>query len=253
MKGFMFIFMTGLLALSFVATNAAYAKLPKDFVFLMTFDEGKGNKVLDLSGNENNGEIVGKVNWIKGKYNGGLHFDGSTHVTVPNAAPLKDLTHPMSAGAWVNPDSLVGNTNIVEMDGGAGWKLGFLGGPYPVWTTYHVKDFKGQTVIETEKWIHVAATWDGSQAILYIDGEVDKGGPIAGGGVIDVKNEPSLDIGFRRTSTSSFFIGGMDELWVSNEVKTQKEIQEFMDGFESLLAVNSNGKIAFTWGNIKKQ
>ena len=82
---------------------------------------------------------------------------------------------------------------------------------------------------------------------------MDKGGPIAGGGVINVKNEPSLDIGFRSTSNSSFFIGGMDELWISNTVKTQKEIQEFMDGFKSLLAVNSNGKIAFTWGSIKKQ
>ena len=254
MKRFMFLFTMGLFAFSIVVTNAAFAsKLPQDTVFLMTFDEGKGDKVLDLSGNKNDGEIIGKADWTKGKYNGALHFDGSTHVTVPNATPLKDLTNPMSAGAWVYPDSLVGNTNIVEMDGNAGWKLGFLGGPMPVWTTYHVKDFTGQTVVETNKWTHVAATWDGKQAIIYINGEVDKGGPIAGGGVIDVKNEPSLDIGFRSTSNACFFVGGMDELWISNEVKTQKEIQEFMDGFDALLAVDSNGKIAFTWGNIKKQ
>ena len=137
----MFLLTMGLLALSIVATNSTFAsKLPKDIVFLMTFDEGKGNKVLYLSGNKNDGEIVGKADWIKGKYSGALHFDGSTHVTVPNAAPLKDLTHPMSAGAWVNSDSLGGWQVIVEMDGCAGWKLGF-NNQTVVWTTYHIKDF----------------------------------------------------------------------------------------------------------------
>ena len=252
MKKFMFIFTIGLLALSLATTNATYAELPKDIVFLMTFDEGKGDKVADLSGNQNDGEIIGKVNWIKGKYNGGLHFDGSTHVMVPNAPPLEKLTHPMSAGAWVNPDSLGGWRVIVEMDGGAGWKLGF-NNQTMVWTTYHVKDFTGQTVLPTKEWVHVAATWDGKEAIIYINGEEDKGGPIAGGGVIDVKNEPSLDLGCRSTSGVSCFIGGMDEVWVSNKVKTQKEIKEFMDGFEALLAVDSNNKIASIWGNIKNQ
>jgi hypothetical protein len=251
MKRLMFIFMMGLLALSLVKATTTYAELSKDIVFLMTFDEGKGDKVLDLSGNENNGEIVGKVDWVKGKYNGGLHFDGSTHVTVPNAAPLEDLTHPMSAGAWVNPDSLGGWRNIVEMDGGAGWKFGFNNQTI-VWTTYHVKDFTGQTVIETKTWTHVAASWDGKEAIIYINGEEDKGGPIAGGGVINVKDEPSLWLACRRTSGVSCFIGVMDELWVSNEVKTQKEIQQFMDGFEALLAVDSNDKIASVWGRIKQ-
>jgi len=244
--------MIALLVLSFVATNATYAELPKDIVFLMTFDEGKGDKVTDLSGNQNDGEIIGKVNWVKGKYDGGLHFDGSTHVMVPNAPPLETLTHPMSAGAWVNPDSLGGWRNIVEMDGNAGWKFGFNNQTI-VWTTYHVKDFTGQTVMPTKEWTHVAASWDGKEAIIYINGEEDKGGPIAGGGVINVKNEPSLWLACRRTSGVSCFIGGMDELWVSNKVKTQEEIQEFMDGFEALLAVDSNDKIASIWGNIKKQ
>jgi len=244
--------MIALLVLSFVATNATYAKLPTDIVFLMTFDEGKGDKVADLSENGNNGEITGAADWIKGKYDKALQFDGKTHITVPNAPPLEKLTHPMSVGAWINPDSLGGWRNIVEMDGGAGWKFGFNNQTI-VWTTYHVKDFTGQTVITPKEWTHVAASWDGKEAIIYINGEEDKGGPIAGGGVINVEKEPSLDIGFRRTSTSSFFIGGMDELWVSNKVKTQKEIKEFMDGFEALLAVDSNGKIASVWGNIKNQ
>jgi hypothetical protein len=96
---------------------SANAALPEGLVFLVTFEEEDGDIVKDLSGFNNDGEVVGKAEWVTGKYGGGFHFNGSTHITVPNAEPLSALTHPMSAGAWVNPDSLSGNTNIVEMDG----------------------------------------------------------------------------------------------------------------------------------------
>ena len=235
-----------------ILASGVYAELPKDIVFLITFNEGKGNIAEDFSGNDNEGEVDGKADWIKGKYNGAFHFDGGTAITVPNADSLKDLNDPMSVGAWVNPDLLGGWRNIIEMDGAAGWKFGFHDSKALVWTTYHVKDFIGQTPIEEKKWTHVAVTWNGKEAKIYINGEDDKGGSIAGGGVIDVSGEPSLDIGFRSTSRSSHFQGGMDEVWVSNELKSKKEIQEFMDkGFEAILSVDPQDKLAATWGKIK--
>ena len=240
------------LAVLAILVGSTYAELPKDIVFLATFDEGKGDTVGDLSGNENDGSADGKPAWIDGAFDKGFEFDGATFIIVENAAPLKELTDPMSVGAWVNPDGITGWQNIVEMDGGAGWKFGFHGSKAIVWTTYHVKDFIGQTVIDEGKWTHIAATWDGKEAIIYVNGDEDKGGPIAGGGVIDVSGEPSLDIGYRRTSGSSHFVGGMDELWVSNTVKSQKEIQEFMDsGFNTILAVDPADKLALTWGKLK--
>jgi len=243
------------LATLVILTASVYAELPKDIVFLMTFDEGKGDAVKDLSGNlallGNDGKVDGKADWINGKYGGAFHFDGSTAITVKNADPLKKLSDPMSAGAWINPDLLGGWRNIVEMDGATGWKFGFADPNVLVWTTYRVKDFIGQTPIAEKKWTYVAATWDGKEAKLYINGEDDKGGPIAGGGKINVSGEPSLDIGFRSTSRSSYFQGGMDELWVSNKVKTKKEIQELMNGFDALLAVQPQDKLTTTWGKIK--
>ncbi|MXV72693.1 LamG domain-containing protein [Candidatus Poribacteria bacterium] len=240
------------LAVLAILVGNTYAELPKDIVFLATFDEGKGDTVGDLSGNGNDGTADGKQTWIDGPFEKAFEFDGSTFITIENAGPLKELTDPMSVGAWVNPDGITGWQNIVEMDGGAGWKFGFHGSKVLVWTTYHVKDFLGQTVIAEGEWTHVAATWNGKEAIIYVNGEEDDAGPIAGGGVIDVSGEPSLDIGYRRTSGSSHFVGGMDELWISNEVKSQKEIQEFMDsGFNAILAVDPVDKLAVTWGKLK--
>jgi len=138
------------------------------------------------------------------------------------------------------------------MAGGAGWKFGFNGSKALVWKTYHVKDFIEQTTVAEGEWTHVAATWNGKEAIIYVNGEEDDGGPIAGGGAIDVSGEPSLDIGYRRTSGSSHFVGGMDELWISNEVKSQAEIQEFMNsGFDAILAVDPADKLSVTWGKLK--
>ena len=235
-----------------ICIGSAYAELPKDIVFLATFDDGNGDTLTDLSGNGNDGTVDGKASWIDGEFDKAFEFDGGTFITIENAGPLKELSHPMSVGAWVNPDGITGWQNIVEMDGGAGWKLGFHGSKKLVWTTYHVKDFIGQTTIAEGEWSHVAATWDGKEAIIYVNGEEDDGGPIAGGGVIDVSGEPSLDIGYRRTSGSSHFAGGMDELWVSNEVKSQAEIQEFMNsGFNAILAVDPADKLTVTWGKLK--
>lgn len=240
------------LAMLTILVCSAYAELPKDIVFLATFDDGKGDALEDLSGHGNEGTVEGKAAWIDGPFEKAFEFDGGTFITIENAGPLKELTDPMSVGAWVNPDGISNWQNIVEMDGGAGWKFGFHGSKKLVWTTYHVKDFIGQTLIAEGEWTHVAATWDGKEAIIYVNGEEDDGGPIAGGGVIDVSGEPSLDIGYRRTSSSSHFVGGMDELWVSNTVKSQKEIQEFMNsGFNTILAVDPADKLAVTWGKLK--
>ena len=228
--------------------GSATAESSEGLVFAMTFDEGSGNIAHDLSGNGNHGEVVGVGSWIGGNYNGGFHFDGATRITIPNAEPLSSLTHPMSVGCWVHPDVLGGWRQLVEMDGDAGWKIGFNDSGVVVWTTYHVKDFTSQTVIESGKWTHVAATWDGSQAIVYVNGEPDD--PIEGGGVIDVKNEPSLDIGYRRTSESSWYEGGIDDVFIFNKVLEQQEIKDIMGGL-SALAVEPSGKAATTWGALK--
>ena len=44
----------------FLFTNVVQAELPKDVVFLMLFDQMKGDEISDLSGHGNNGIAVGK-------------------------------------------------------------------------------------------------------------------------------------------------------------------------------------------------
>jgi len=236
------------LAFALAVPALVRANLEADLVFLMTFDEGKGDIVKDLSGSGNDGIVGGKVDWMDGKFKGAFHFDGVTHIAVENAAPLDALTHPMSVGTWVSPDVLGDWRNIVEMDGPAGWKMGFHDSHAIVWTTYFVLDFVSQTPVEVDEWTHVTATWDGAEAIVYINGEPDA--PISGGGVIDVQNEPSLDIGWRRSSEVSFYAGVMDDLFIFNKALSQGEIQDLIAGL-SATAVKPGSKLTTTWGDLK--
>ncbi|MEK7398471.1 MAG: LamG domain-containing protein [Candidatus Poribacteria bacterium] len=242
--------------ISLMGTYGAIAQATKGLVLAMTFDEKSGDKASDASGYGNHGKVNGKADWKVGKFNNAFHLDGTTSISVPNKDPLTQLTHPMTVGCWVNPDSITAWHNIVEMDRDAaskagGWKLGFNATKNIVWTTYGVKDFAGVTVVDVGKWTHVAATWDGAQVTIYINGKAEA--PIVGGGVINVKDTkdvPSLDIGWRRSSAASFFLGFIDDLFIYNRLLTAKEITDLMAGL-SVLAVENHDKAATTWGTLK--
>ncbi|MGQ9611057.1 MAG: LamG domain-containing protein [bacterium] len=246
-----------MLVIGLASSALTWGKPIEDLVFFLAFDEGKGDTVRDLSGFGNNGLIVGKQDWVEGKFKGGFHFDGKTHIEVKNAEPLTSLTHPMTVSAWVKPDTLGGWRNIIEMDRTAadkvgGWKMGFHDSKAIVWTTYGVKDFISVTPIETGKWTHVVSTWDGSKAIVYVNGKADP--PIAGGGVINVKDTkdiPSLDLGWRRSSAASFYEGSMDEVCIFKRVLDEKEINNLIVGVATIVAVEPNIKLTTKWGEIK--
>ncbi len=127
--------------------------------------------------------------------------------------------------------------------------MGFHDSHAIVWTTYRVQDFISQTPIPTDEWTHVAATWDGSEAIVYVNGEPDP--PIAGGGLVNTEDLPSLDIGWRRTTGVSTFEGGMDDLFIYNRVLDENEVKQIMKGFADMLAVEPGGKLAVTWGELR--
>jgi len=219
-----------------------------EIIFLAGFNEGAGDSVADEYGAT--GTVVGAASWVNGKYGGGFDFDGATAVSFAKNDALASITEPMTVGAWVNPSAQDGWRNIVEMDGVVGsWKLGFSDGGVPVWTTYGVKDHGANTAIPAGEWTHVAATYDGASAKVYINGALDA--DIAGNGAIDVSvaDSPTLDIGWRSTSQSSFFQGQMDEVFVASGVMDEGELATAMNGLAT--AVEAQGKAAVRWSELK--
>jgi len=231
------------------------AQLPKDFVFFANFDEGSGDVVKDHSPNALVMKLVtGKAKWADGKFGKALELDGATAYQAEKAGTVAKLKDTISVGAWVKPAALSGWSNLIEMDAPAGmrankaWKVGFRDAQL-VFTTYEVKDHIGTGSLKLGEWAHVAYTYDTKSAKLYINGKLDKDEP--GAGTFDTSDKvvTTIDIGWRSTSKASYFNGLIDELWVSNVVKSEKEISELMNGIA--LPVEPAGKAAVRWGALK--
>ena len=68
----------------------------------LSFDEGAGEEVKDLSGHENHGTLQGltKPKWVDGKSGKALSYDGQGYVEVPHDDSLS-LTGPHTISYWL--------------------------------------------------------------------------------------------------------------------------------------------------------
>lgn len=99
------------------------------------------------------------------------------------------------------------------------------------------------TVMDLNKWYHIAATYDGSIARIYVDGILENSANFNE----QIENTPNghLYIGIDRDGENNYnqaFKGCMDELRIWNFVKTQEQI---LAGINTEPAPNAAGLVAY--------
>ncbi len=223
-------------------------------VLLYTFETGAGKTVKDLSGNGNDGELMGPK-WGEGNPDGGLVFEGNgprDFVEIPDSESL-DATEGLTVEMWMYLEawSTAGGT-------GATKELAYKVGPRSdkkvlirmttgalAWGAAVVA---GKTDVPLKKWTHIAGTYDAKsgEGKIYIDGALDGEGKI-GGEIV-----PNDDVLWLGRGAGPFLHGRMDEVRISNIARSEQEIQELMNkGIEGVLAVKPQDKLATTWGKLK--
>ncbi len=223
-------------------------------VLLYTFESGAGKAVKDLSGNGNDGELMGPKRG-EGNPGGGLVFEGNgprDFVEIPDSDSL-DLVEGLTVEMWLYLEawSTAGGT-------GATKELSYKVGPRDnkkvlvrlttdkqAWGAAVVH---GKTEMPLKKWMHVAGTYDGKsgEGKIYINGVIDGEGKI-GGNIV-----PNNDVLWLGRGAGPFLQGQMDEVRISNIARSEQEIQELMNkGIEGVLAVKSQDKLTTTWGKLK--
>ena len=165
------------------------------------FDETSGTAAADASGNGNNGTIAGTVNWVEGTLGGALELVTDAGVTIPAALMsmtsdngsislwVKCITPTSIYTLWSGGDNLTGggfgpeNEMHLHLEQpGTSW----TGGEVSFWilgnaaNTFLFSDpAKGDdpaatpvtpTLVADDAWHHIAVTWGGTAAAMYIDG-----------------------------------------------------------------------------------
>ncbi len=191
------------------------------------FNEGKGQVLRDVSGNDSHGTVHG-ARWVDDGAGHALRFDGvDDYVDCGNDSTL-DIRGPVTLSAWVRPVSAGAN------------EAGIAGKPFD---SYGLTLYRGgcwwyisgggnnvRAPITTGRWHHVAGTFDGKRLRLYVNGAESAGGDSKHKTVNPGKNflmgvlAPNPADLTAAKHTGRFFEGLLDEVKVYNRPLAPREI-----------------------------
>ena len=242
----------------FMGLGLAYAQ-EENMVLLYKFDENTGDTAKDLSGKGNDG-VIADAEWVPdGKFGGGMEFNGtSSLIEVPHNDNLNPGGDELSVIAWFKPTSFPGGHPPIGRKGEVGAGVGCWGFDTPNGTlrgfTYMAKDgvaqiSEGATTMTQGEWNHIAMIYDGEELNVYLNGKLDMSTPVSGD--INENDGAALWIG-KKANEAVFLNGILDEIAIFNVGITEAQLKTFMDGGVNI-AVESIGKLAISWGEIKSQ
>ncbi|TAH29997.1 MAG: hypothetical protein EAZ06_04610 [Cytophagales bacterium] len=178
--------------------------------------------------------------------NNALNFDGSDDfVSIPHNAALKPATN-VTVEAWIFATNTSGTRDIIRKDDSNdrilfsfqsnGTILSFglgVGGTYSeLDVTINASDY-------LNRWVHIAAVYNGTQKIIYRNGVVI--GTETVSGAIGTSGTAPLLLS-SENGGFSFFNGSMDEFRFWNVARTQAQIQS---GMTTELAGTETGLVVY--------
>ena len=194
------------------------------------FSEGSGNEAKDISGNNNNGNLVGNTAWnSSGKYGSGLTFDGAgDYVNVTNSPTISVTTNALTLSAWIKLDYNMQAIDIIVDKKGEIWALQGSQQGDGTKIQFDISTAGSQSKLDTNTqfttkgvWYHIAGTWDGTTMRIYVNGmqenAMNKSGTLA-------TNNNDFVIGGYDTTSGYDFKGGIDEVMIFNRSLSASEI-----------------------------
>ena len=229
----------------------------KGLVLHLPFDEGSGKVAKDTSGNKNDGEFQGNVEWVDGKIKGAVKIsdDNANNFVSVKANKTLDITDQITFGCWVNieaiPDSncslmTKADTYMIHSSNwsGKGIEQEPLLWPFDAWQT------NISAPIQLNEWHHVMGTFDGKSLSNYIDGKLITSRAFASKIAITT-NDLIIGRDSRACCNTRRAKQIIDEVMIFNRALSDKEVKETMAG--GGIQVEPGGQLATLWGQIKAE
>jgi hypothetical protein len=222
------------------ASDAATpANLLSGLVGLWHFDDPVGSTLArDSSGNGNDATLVGldpAQAWVPGRQGGALDTNGVGYASVADSPSIDSITAEVTLSAWVYFDG------VIPVDYGTALSR-------QIRTTneqyYHLSLYQDGTPtlfigfsasiaaarptapqpVTPRHWTHMAGTYDGSLATLYVDGVAVGSRPIVG---VFPRDAVPVILGGNGNAgaVSEFFPGRLDEIALYNRALSPDEIK----------------------------
>ncbi|MDQ8198908.1 carbohydrate binding domain-containing protein [Pelagicoccus enzymogenes] len=204
----------------------------------MGFEEGTGALVFDISPNQNDGVVDNSVVRVEqGRFGEALGFSGSG-----GFVDLENLDIPgnsLTIASWIYADSFaIHDARVVSKAVGVNeddhfWMLSTIGSGgnklrFRLKTDGGVtQTLVGNSVLPINTWTHVAATFDGSEMRVYVNGQLD--GTLSHAGSIALDSSVPAVIGDQPQGGRSFD-GRIDDLRIYRRALSASELQQAMNG-----------------------
>lgn len=211
------VFALSLGAILVLCSSYAWAAAPRKGLVAEYLFEGNAS---DTSGEGNHGNVYDAV-LSKDRFNrpkAAFAFDGTTsYIEVPNNPSLQ-LTNSLTITAWVQTVSAMDAPIVLKGDGNNWYYFGVWKGTLDLEFNNNTGHL-GSTEIPVGKWVHVAATWDGTNIKHYVNGIQDTATKEFIGTISNT--DASLYMG---SSFQTILNGKLDDVRIYNRALTAAEI-----------------------------
>ena len=190
----------------------------------------RGRQRRTASGNANTGTLTNGPVWAAGNNAGALQFDGTNDRVRVNDSASLDLTTAATFEAWVYPTAALWGWRTIlqkEADAYLFTASGDQGRPVAGGTFNGAccTSVVAPAALALNTWTHVAATYDGAQIRLFVNGA--QVAAVARTGTFEVNVNP-LWIG-GNALYGEHFQGRIDDLRIYNRALSAAEIQADMN------------------------
>ncbi len=183
------------------------------FIFILSYNIQAQNNALELAGDDDYVSITD------------LNLDGFSALTF-EAWVYPHTFNPQSPDSYIS--NILGQTDESGLlrigDDDAGAMQDNDRAQFVVKTTSGEKKCNGTTQMSTNRWYHLAGTYDGSNVKIYINGVLEDTKAHSG----NINSTSSIVLMGGTTSNNRYFDGLMDEVRIWSSSRTQEEIRQNM-------------------------
>ena len=153
-----------------------------------------------------------------------LNFDGNAdHVVLPSSTDF-NFTNQMTVEFWMNSNFTPQQWDALVAKGDNSWRIALTAsGKINFAGNGAFGDVTSVATVTDGAWHHVAVTYNGSNAVIYIDGVLDK--TITGTGILNTSTY-QVALGENLQTTGRNYNGNMDEVRIWNIARTASQIAQ---------------------------